>query len=395
MGLVAYFDCFSGISGDMTLGAFTDLGVPVDWLKQTIAQAPLSGFDIRVEPVSRNGIHADRVDVVVENDQPSRDYVAIRSLIEKSPFSARVKQISLDILEHIAVAEAKIHDCPKDRVHFHEVGGVDAIVDILGTALCIEYLDIDDFSASRIPTGCGFTASMHGTIPIPAPATAAILKGVPTYGTDIPFELVTPTGAAIIVSLSRAFGPRPEMVVERIGYGAGRRELESQPNLLRVMLGRAIDTPPKLSTLLEDDIVVLETNIDDMNSEHFGYVMEKLQSAGALDICWIPVYMKKNRPGIIAQVLCRFDHQQSIMGILLSETTSLGIRSYDVHRYMLDRKEIVVETVYGKIRAKEIKTIDGGHRIAPEYEACKGTAAEHGIPLQDVYEAVIAASVKK
>ncbi len=387
--MLAYFDCFSGISGDMTLGALTDLGVSVEWLKQTISQMPLAGFDIIKKSVSRNGIHAKLIEVIVDEDQPRRDYLEIRTLIEKSPFSNQVKQMSLDILERIAKAESQVHDCPKDRVHFHEVGGVDAIVDIVGTALCIEYLKIDQVVASKIPNGCGFTKSMHGTIPIPAPATLSILKGIPTYGTGIPVELVTPTGAAIIAALARSFGPMPEMIPEQIGYGAGQRILKSQPNLLRVVLGTAREHSGQHTNLIEEDIVVIETNIDDMNAEWFGFLMERLQTAGVLDICWIPVYMKKNRPGTMVQILCHKSRKDTVIKILLTETTSLGVRTYEAHRYMLDRKAIQIDTIYGKMMAKEVKGIDGSLRIVPEYEDCKRVANEQNIAIRDVYDAVM------
>jgi pyridinium-3,5-bisthiocarboxylic acid mononucleotide nickel chelatase len=387
----AYFDCFSGISGDMTLGALIGLGVPVGWLRQRIAQLPLDGFDIIEKSVSRSGICANLIEVMVDEGQPRRDYLEIRTLIENCPFSNRVKHVSLDILERIAVAEAQIHGSPKDRVHFHEVGGVDAIVDIVGTALCIEYLKIDQVAASNIPNGCGFTKSMHGTIPIPAPATISILKGIPTYGTGIPYELVTPTGAAIIAALARSFGPMPEMITEKIGYGSGQRILESQPNLLRVVLGKEREhLQDRHPNILEDDIVVIETNIDDMNPEWFGHVMERLQKAGALDICWLPVHMKKNRPGTMAQILCRKQQKTAVVRILLTETTSLGVRTYDAHRYMLERKAVRISTTYGEMSAKQVKDVDGILRVVPEYDECKKIADEQNVAIRDVYDTVLA-----
>ena len=276
--MIAYFDCFSGISGDMTLGALVDLGLPVNWLKDQMASLPLAGFDITEETVSRNGIKARLIDVVVEAGQPRRDYHQIKTIIENCPFSDAVKELGLSIFDKIAEAEAHIHNSTKERVHFHEVGGVDAIVDVMGTALGVEYLKIDNVSASKIPLGQGLTKSMHGIIPVPAPATLEILKNVPTYGSGIPFEMVTPTGAAIIATLAESFGPMPEMRMNRIGYGSGQRILESQPNLLRVITGELEkDLPGQKKKSQKDTITIIETTIDDMNPEIFGYVMERLQ----------------------------------------------------------------------------------------------------------------------
>jgi len=235
--MIAYFDCFSGISGDMTLGAFFDLGVPVEWLRDRIETLPLTGFEVLAETVSRNGIQAKSVEVRVNDRATSRHYEDIKFIIEKSPLSSEVKQRSLDIFERIADAEALIHGCPKEKVHFHEVGGIDALVDIVGTALCVDYLTIESIIASPIPVGRGFVDCQHGVLPVPAPATLAILKGIPVYGTKIPHELVTPTGAAIIATLAESFEEMPDMIIDKIGYGAGKRELKSQPNLLRIILG--------------------------------------------------------------------------------------------------------------------------------------------------------------
>jgi pyridinium-3,5-bisthiocarboxylic acid mononucleotide nickel chelatase len=384
--MLAYFDCFSGISGDMSLGALIDLGVPSDWLKEMISQMPLAGFDIRESTVSRNGIQAKRVDVMVDEDQPRRDYSEIKGLIETGVLSDQVKRLSLNIFERIAVAESQIHNSPKDHVHFHEVGGVDAIVDIVGTALCVEYLNIDRVVSSKIPNGSGFADSMHGIIPIPAPATLAILQDVPIYGTNISFELTTPTGAAIIKALAGTFGAMPAMTVEKVGYGSGQRELESQPNLLRVVLGKELAEKEKYPGLLEDDIVVIETNIDDMNPEWFGFLMEQLQSKGALDVCYIPVQMKKNRPGTLVQVLCSNQCKQAMIKTLLTETTSLGVRTYRAHRYLLEREVFIIATPYGNVQAKRIKGPEGSFRVVPEYEACKKIAMEKKIPIRSVYD---------
>ena len=388
--MIAYFDCFSGISGDMTLGALVDLGVPVEFLKSSISRLPLTGFDIVENTVSRNGIRAKQIEVVVDENQPRRDYHQIKTLIEASPFEDNVKNTGLAIFQKIAEAEARIHNSPVERVHFHEVGGVDAIVDVIGTALGMAWLKIDAVSASRLPLGYGLTRSMHGIIPIPAPATLEILKNIPTYGSDVPFELVTPTGAGIVATLSRSFGTMPEMTVERTGYGSGQRILESRPNLLRIVLGHSPeDSVQAGANCLEDDVVVIETNIDDMNPEIFGYLMERLLQAGALDVCWFPVYMKKNRPGTMVQILCRKAEKKAIGEILFTETTSIGIRYHDAHRTILKREISQFESSYGMIRVKKVIEINGTTRLVPEYDECRKIAVQKNIPMRAVYERLL------
>jgi hypothetical protein len=388
--MIAYFDCFSGISGDMTLGAFIDLGVPVKWLKENINRIPLTGFDVSVDTVTRNGITAKSVHVRVENDKTSRDYSQIRSLIENSPLPRNVKQMSHDMFERIADAEAHIHGCSRDHVHFHEVGGIDAIVDIVGTALCVNYLDIKKVVSSSIPLGNGFVICAHGTLPVPVPATIEILKGVPVYGTKIPHELVTPTGAAIIVTLAESYGEMPDMIIEKTGYGAGKRDIESIPNLLRVMTGtESCDETAKRSPHQKDTIVVLETSIDDMNPEVFGFLMDRLFEEGALDVYWIPVFMKKNRPGTLVQVLCRRNRKDVLIDCILSETSSLGVKYYDAQRSMLRRESVIMKTAYGEIRVKRILEAGGGVRIVPEYEVCKKIALEKNLPIRMVYDTII------
>ena len=385
--MLAYFDCFSGISGDMTLGAFLDLGVPVKWLKENLESIPLAGFDVSVETVIRNGITAKSVHVIVENDKKSRDYAQIRSLIKNSPLPGNVKKISLEIFGRIAEAEAVIHGCPRDNVHFHEVGGIDAIVDIVGTALCVNYLGIKKVVSSSIPLGKGFVACAHGTLPVPAPGTIGILKDVPVYGTKISHELVTPTGAAIIVTLAESYGEIPDMIIEKTGYGAGKRDIKSIPNLLRVMTGT--ESSGQRSAHQKDTVVVLETSIDNMNPEVFGFLMDRLFEEGALDVYWIPIFMKKNRPGTMVQVLCRRNRKDVLINCILSETSSLGVRYYNVKRCMLTRESVIMKTVYGEIQVKRIIEAGGGVRIVPEYEVCKKIALEKNIPIRIVYDTII------
>lgn len=388
--MIAYFDCFSGISGDMTLGAFLDLGVPIKWLKDRLETIPLTGFELLARSVSRNGIGAKKVEVRVKDNTTSRHYEDIKVIIEKSPLTQDVKQRSLDIFEKIADAEALIHGCPKEKVHFHEVGGIDALVDIVGTALCMDYLGIDTVIASPIPLGRGFVTCQHGTLPVPAPATLEILKGVPVYGTKVPHELVTPTGAAIVATLAESFQEMPDMIVDKIGYGAGSRELESMPNLLRIITGQAlISKKTQPGEYQQDTIAVVETCIDDMNPEIYGFLMERLFEKGALDVYWIPIFMKKNRPATMIQVLCSENRLEVMMACILSESSSLGVRYYHTKRRMLDREKIVVNTVYGEIAVKRITELDGSLRIVPEYEICKKIAIAKDLPLRVVYDTII------
>lgn len=383
--MLAYFDCFSGISGDMTLGALIDLGVPVKWLKEALEGVPLKGFDLSTAAVSRGGIRANILRIQVEDDSKSRNFAEIVSLIEKSPLSGRVKEMSLEIFEKIAVAEARIHDCPKKDVHFHELGGVDALVDIVGTALCIEYLGIRKVIASRLPLGTGLFSSQHGPLPVPAPATLEILKGVPVYGTRVSAELVTPTGAAIIVALAESFATMPDMIVDKIGYGAGMRDLDSRPNLLRIIMGKF---PDHNTGCQKDRVVMVETCIDNMNPEFFGFLMDRLFEEGALDVYWVPVFMKKNRPGTMVQVLCPRNRRERVINRILTETTSLGVRYYDVERAKLFREYIKVKTSYGMLQVKCIKDLDENVRIVPEYEVCRKIALEKNIPIRVVYDTI-------
>jgi uncharacterized protein (TIGR00299 family) protein len=387
--MLAYFDCFSGISGDMTLGAFVDLGVPVNWLIDQLRRLPLENFDIKVASAHRNGIHAKLVDVKAFDDRTARNYSQIRRLIENSPLTDSVKSTSLQTFQKLAEAEARIHSCSIETVHFHEVGGIDAIVDIVGTALGLEYLAIKKIVASPIPLGKGFVSCSHGKLPVPVPATLGILKGVPVYGTAIPHELVTPTGAAIIAASAQGFDAMPDMVIKKIGYGAGQRDLAERPNLLRIILGDAPQTASGLSEgLLEDRIEIIETSIDDMNPELFGHLMDRLFEDGALDVCWIPIYMKKNRPATMLQVLCKHDRRDILIYRILSETTTLGVRYYESGRRLLWRDQLEIETSYGKITVKRVKDPQGNVRIIPEYEVCQKIARQQDIPLRVVYDTV-------
>ncbi|MGD8758233.1 MAG: nickel pincer cofactor biosynthesis protein LarC [Deltaproteobacteria bacterium] len=380
---IAYFDCFAGISGDMILGALIQLGVPGDFLEENIRNLPLEAFHLDISSAKRMQIHGCQVQVVVEKeDRHTRNYGAIRTLIEESHLTETVKHLSLKIFARLAEVEGTIHNCPKDHVHFHELGGVDAMVDVLGAALGVEWLGIGKTAASEIPVGTGFVTCDHGRLPVPAPATVALLEGVPVYGTGLSHELVTPTGAAILTCLADNFGPIPRMRVRQVGYGIGTRELKEIPNLLRIVLGEP-------EALFEhDSVVVVESNIDDMNPEIFGFVMERLFEDGALDVIWIPIFMKKNRPGTAIQVICNDVDREAVIRRLLLETTATGVRYYQAERSKLPRKHKMAATSYGNVRVKEILSPDGTMSITPEYEECRKIALERGIPLKVVYDTI-------
>ena len=387
--MLAYFDCFSGISGDMTLGALIDLGVPLEWLKNQLRRLPLENFDLRVTSTHRNGIQAKLVDVAVIDKGDSRNFSQIRNLIDNSPLTEGVKSTSRAIFLKLAQAEARIHNCSIEDVHFHEVGGMDAIVDVVGTALGLQYLEVNKITASPIPLGRGFVDCSHGQLPVPVPATLGILQGVPVYGTSNPHELVTPTGAAIIAVLTRQFGTMPDMVINKVGYGAGQRELQDRPNLLRVIIGNDSRVNGGLAkNLQEDQIEIIEASIDDMNPELFGHLMGLLFEDGALDVYWIPIYMKKNRPATMLQVLCHIGRRDKLIRRILSETTTLGVRFYESRRRILWRDQLEIKTSYGKISVKRVKDPEGNTRIVPEYDVCQKIARKNDLPLRIVYETV-------
>ena len=382
----AHFDCFSGISGDMTLAAFVNLGVPVSYLTESLERV-LSKDEFQIEEnyVVRNGIQATDIQVHESDNARPKDYAAIQSLLSRGDLPQTVKEISQEIFSRIARAEARIHGCPVEKVHFHEVGGVDAIVDVVGTALCVEFLQISTVSSSKLPLGSGFVKCSHGLLPVPAPATLEILQNIPVASSDIQQELVTPTGAAIIATLASAFHDLPDMVVDKIGYGAGKRDLGGMPNLLRIIMGKQSG---KKQGYTNETVAVVETCIDDMNPEIYGYVMERLFADGALDVYWIPIYMKKNRPGTLMQVICDPLDRDNIVHRILMETTSSGVRFHETGRSCLTRHIIEVDTSYGKITAKQIGKPDGTNVLVPEYEVCREIAIRKNIPVRIVYDTI-------
>jgi uncharacterized protein (TIGR00299 family) protein len=388
-----YFDCFSGISGDMILGALVDAGLDIKVLEAELAKLDLADFELTVKKVMKKGIAGTKVDVEVDGKQPSRHLKDIVELIDRSSLKADVKNISKKIFMNLAVAEAKIHNTEVDKVHFHEIGAVDSIVDIVGTVIGLKELGIDAVYASKVHTGGGFTDSQHGRIPVPAPATLELLRDVPVYNLGIEAELTTPTGAAVLKSLAAGFGRMPSMQVEAVGYGAGTRDFKELPNLLRVFIGDVLQEKYE-----NEEMVLIETNLDDMNPEFFDYVSDRLFDEGALDVFITPIIMKKSRPGSIINVLCRSDGIDKLLDILFTETTTLGVRLHHVERKKLAREIVTVDTRYGPMKIKIGRTTGEESRIkniTPEYEDCRRVAEENKKPLKDVFDEVKRAAERK
>lgn len=427
---IAYLDCFSGISGDMFLGALVDAGVSPEVLEKTVAALGV-GAKIEVSRVMRSGISATKVDVWVdgEKDMPREEYWAkheathphshthehehsnapdhshahadsaahrhehshahrglaeIRTIITKASISESAKATAIRIFEALGAAEAKIHNVPIDSIHFHEVGAVDAIVDIVCAAVGSEALGVDEIVCSPLNVGGGTVECAHGTFPVPAPATIALLEHAPVFSSGIQAELVTPTGAAIVRTLTRRFGAFPEMKVEKSAYGAGSRDLAGRPNVLRLVVGQAIAATTAQTA--SETICVLEANLDDLNPQVFGYVMDQLLEQGALDVFGVPVQMKKNRPGTLLTVLCKPEDAEKLIQLLFTETTTLGVRRREESRQVLSRRWENVRTEWGEVRIK-IASMNGTvTNYAPEYEDCRRIAAERHVPLKTVMQ---------
>ncbi len=377
---IAYLDTFSGISGDMTLGAFISAGVSADALRHELSRIELSGFEIEVSHITRNGIRAVKVDVVAqETGNAHRHLSDILEIIGGSSLPESVKDNARNIFTVIGKAEAHVHNIPLDKVHFHEVGAIDSIVDIVGSAICLELSGVRKLYSSPVRLGSGgMVQTDHGVLPTPTPATLEILKGYPTVLTDIPEELTTPTGAGIIRALSNGQLAMERLRIDSIGYGAGTKELSRIPNLLRVFIGE-IDEPYD-----EDELVSVETNIDDMNPELYPYIIERLLGAGAHDAYLVPVIMKKGRPGVLLSVLASRSILETVLGVIFSESTTLGVRIQPLERRKVRRDSRTIRTSLGDVRVKVV-LVDGEERLTPEFEECKRLATEKKLPLIDVY----------
>lgn len=415
---ILYFDCFSGISGDMTIGALLDLGISEESFRHELSKLNLQGFELHINKRLSRGISGTDVNVVLTQDndghhhehehnhghdhhhehehnhghehhhdshgQTERNLGDIMAIIDRSELSQRVKDFSRRVFTEIAAAEARVHGKPIDEVHFHEVGAIDSIVDIAGTAICLDLLGIDKVYSSALHDGNGFIECRHGIIPVPVPAVVEMLagSGIPLISEDVSTELVTPTGMGIIKCLAESFGVRPAMTLDRTGYGIGKRET-GRLNALRVVLGELYEGATD-----GDEIVVLETNIDDASSEIIGYAAERLFENGALDVFYTPIYMKKGRPAYMLTVLAHNEDEARLADIILSETTTLGIRKSLSKRYCMKRETVTVDTIYGQSRVK-IALQGSIRKGAPEYEDCRKLAAKNGIPISKIYETVM------
>ncbi|HYR42799.1 MAG TPA: nickel pincer cofactor biosynthesis protein LarC [Terriglobia bacterium] len=398
-----YFDCFSGISGDMTIGALLDLGLDFEYLKAELKKLPVEDYELKVSRVVRSNLSATKFDVVIpsasgrgqgdghnhehhHHDDHAHSHFhrkasEILSMIRGSSLSLGSKRFATDIFTKLATSEGKVHDVQPEDVEFHEVGAIDSIVDTVGTAIGFDALGVERFFCSAINIGSGFIHCQHGIMPVPAPATADLLRHATVYQKHAQTELVTPTGAAILAAVVNQFGPMQGFAAERIGYGAGTKQFPDFPNCLRLMLG---DERGVTAQRLSGDVIVIEANIDDMTAQNFGYVTETLLAAGALDVFTVPIQMKKGRPGHLLQVLAPQEAADSLSRIIFRETTTIGIRRHAVDRTTLEREFVEVDTTYGKVKIK-VSRLDGEVvTAAPEYEDCARIAREKDVPLKQI-----------
>jgi len=387
---VAYLDCASGISGDMTLGALVDAGADLGVINAGVQSLGLPGVRLVRNDVKKKGFRATQITVEHEPQHKHRHLHHIAAMIDGGALSARQKELAMRVFTRLGEAEAKVHGTTIEKVHFHEVGAIDSIADIVGSAIGWDLLGIERAVCSPVPTGTGFVEIAHGRCSIPAPATGELLRGIPLVESAVPFELTTPTGAALIGALCTSFGPPPAMKIDSIGYGAGQRDLEQQPNLLRLLVGEApLAEGGATGTAggpLAEQIWLLETNLDDLSGELIGYAIEKLWQAGALDVVTTFVQMKKNRPGVTLSILCQAPQCDALEAILFSETTTLGVRRQPVWRHTLRRETHRVETPWGPVEGMLAWPAGEAH-FSPEFESCRRMAEEHRLPLRTVYDA--------
>jgi len=377
---IAYFDCFSGASGDMILGSLIDAGLSLRRLREELKKLRIPTINLKARGVLKGGLAATRVIVEGKKEKrPHRNLEEILRIIERSGIEADVKEKSREIFERIALVEGKIHRTSAEEVHFHELGGLDSVVDIVGSVWGVRQLGIEEIYVSRVNVGGGFVKCEHGILPVPAPATLSLMEGKPIYSSGVERELFTPTGAAILSTLGSEFGAMPPIHVERVGYGAGRDDLPI-PNLLRLIIGTSVSTSGR------ERVVVVETNIDDMNPQLYDYVMEGLLGMEVLEVFITPILMKKNRPGHLLTVICPPEKLASVTKFLLRETTTIGLRWHEEERAKTDREIVPRQTKYGKIRFKLARWEGKVVNFSPEYEDCKRLALQKGVPLKEVFE---------
>jgi len=381
----AYLDCFSGISGDMLLAALLDAGLDARRLLSELKKMRLGFYEFKLTRAVRGNLVGARVDLRIPAQQPPRKLGDIEEMIGKTELAETVKEKALKIFRRLAEAEGKLHNLPPGEVHFHEVGAVDAIIDIVGACLGLELVEVSELVCSPLNVGGGRVETEHGSLPIPAPATAELLKGIPIYSTGIEGELVTPTGAAIVSTLAVSFGPMPAMKVERIGYGAGEKDLPQHANVARLFVGESVEVVKPQPGAAGDELVsVIEANLDDMSPQLYGYFVEQALAAGALDVTCSAVQMKKNRPGLLVTVLCAPESSEPLAQLLFEQTTTIGLRIYEARRKVLEREFVSVKTPYGEVRVKVAKREGKVVNVAPEYEDCQRLAAEKSVPLKEV-----------
>jgi len=380
---IAYGDLIGGVSGDMFVAALLDLGLPLNQLRAELKKIPALKAEIRTIKKIVHSIRATRFQVICTKDESPRSWKQIRELIRRSKLAPAIKTTGIEIFTRLAEAEAKIHGVAAENVHFHEVGATDSIVDIMAAAIGIHRLGIDAFHFSAIPLGRGIARSRHGPLPVPGPATLELLKGLPVFGVDIEGETVTPTGAALVRALGKTHGEQPDMIIEKIGYGTGQKEFLARPNLFRLVLGRTA------AAWKEEQMLLLETNIDDMNPQLYDHVMERLFSAGARDVFLSAIQMKKNRPATMLSVICDPAEREGLAKIMLQETTTIGVRYHPVNRITLPRQSKKIKTRFGEITVKIVEQPDGRKRATPEYDDLRRIAAAKKMPIKLIHDQVM------
>ena len=381
-----YLDCFAGVSGDMLLGALLDAGWPLERLQTVVTALNLEGVTVQAEAVSKHHLAGTQVSILAPDAQPLRHPADLIALIEQSGLPESIQTRAIDVIMALAKAEAKVHGVPVESVHFHEVGAVDTLVDIVGTIAGLEDLGVDQVVSAPLPWSRGMIQIAHGLFPVPAPAVAALMEGVPVVGVDVKGEMVTPTGAALVSQLADSFGLMPAMTTTRVGYGAGTREWPDRPNLLRLVLGE------QAANVTAETLTVLACNLDDMVPEWYGPLIEAALDAGALDVWLTPVHMKKARPAVVVEVLCKPQDALNLRTLLFRQTTTLGIRESMVTRWALPRQIRTVTTSYGEVRVKEAFLPDGTRKFSPEHDDCVACAAAYGVSVREVWIAAIQAA---
>lgn len=386
---LGYLDCSSGISGDMFLAALLDAGVELERLRTELLKIELGPYEFTQSRVMRKGLAGNHVEITIPDKQPHRHLSHIEKLIEDAALDEAVKQKAIQVFRRLGEAEARLHNQPIEKIHFHEVGAVDAILDIVGVCTGLAMLGNPELVSSPLNVGGGRVEAAHGTLPVPAPATAELLKGIPIYSSGVESELVTPTGAALVSTLATGFGPVPAMKVERIGYGAGAKDFATHPNIARLMLGEKAG-----SGAGDETVVVIETNIDDMNPQLYGRFAEKALAAGALDVTCSPIQMKKNRPGLLVSVISKPELEGVLTHLLFEETTTIGVRITEARRKVLEREIVKVDTAFGPVKMKVSRLEGKIVNAAPEFEDCRRLADEKTVPLKEVMQAAQAAWLK-